>query len=185
MRRPTPKRRIDVANPRRSAIGVHFAIGIHFAIRCAGALLAIHGDALADSHEKLRGPLQLITAEEAKLPINTNVSSRIRPPNRGPQIEINRPTDGGRYPGTFPIDVVFSPGENGLAVDMNSLKVEYKRAWGIDITSRIHDYVDFVAKAIKVDEAELPIGRHTVEILISDTEENRSSVLFTVIIEDR
>ena len=128
------------------------------------------------------GPLQLITSEEADMPINTTVARRTEPRNDGPAINISSPQNGAAFQGAFPIDIVFEPGANGLAVDMKSLKLEYQRAWGIDITSRVRDYIDGLE--IHVGEAELPEGRHSVEIQIQDTEENLSTLLFTVTVVD-
>ena len=47
-----------------------------------------------------------------------------------------------------------------------------------DITDRVRDYV--AGTTIDVAESNLPSGKHTVEIQISDTGGNRSQKLFTV-----
>ena len=64
---------------------------------------------------------------------------------------------------------------------MESLRLEYKKAWGFDITDRVREYI--TGTKIEVDESELPDGRHTIEILISDTAGNRSREQFSVTIE--
>ncbi len=75
----------------------------------------------------------------------------------------------------------FVAGKSGKPVDMGSLKLEYKKAWGIDITSRVRDYIR--GTTISMKEADLPAGRHSVEIFISDVADNRSSQVFTVVVE--
>jgi hypothetical protein len=64
---------------------------------------------------------------------------------------------------------------------MESLKLEYKKDWGIDITDRVREYV--AGTTIDVAESNLPRGKHTVEIQISDTHGNRSQELFTVTVD--
>ena len=61
---------------------------------------------------------------------------------------------------------------------MGSLELEYKRAWGIDITSRVLGHID--GFAIRIAETVLPNGRHSVEIRIRDVERNLSAQIFTV-----
>jgi len=129
------------------------------------------------------GRLMLITPEEAAMPINTSVgllSNEVS--GDGPEIKIVSPREDAVYTGPFPIEVEFASGPNGIEVDMGSLKLEYKRAWGIDITDRVRDHRR--GTAIKVSEAELPIGRHTVEIYIEDVEDHPSARLFTVIVRE-
>ena len=72
----------------------------------------------------------------------------------------------------------FLAGPKGAPVDMESLKLEYKMAWGIDITDKVVEYVD--GTQIDVSDSELPEGDHTVEIFIDDVEGRRSSRLFSV-----
>lgn len=126
-------------------------------------------------------PVQLITPEEAALPDDTQVWRRKKSSADGPGIEISSPSEESTYDGPFPINVRFTVGTSGQPVDMDSLKLEYKKAWGIDITSRVRDYI--VEDGIRVDAADLPGGRHSVEIFISDVEKNRSSRIFTVTVE--
>jgi hypothetical protein len=122
-------------------------------------------------------PLLLVTPEEAKLPIETKVASKTLPSD-GPIIDVSSPTNGGTYDGPFPIVVEFRSGENGLPVDMGSFQLEYKRAWGIDITSRVRGYIDGLA--LRIAQAEVPPGRHSVEIRIRDIGSNLSARILTV-----
>ena len=56
----------------------------------------------------------------------------------------------------------------------------YRKAWGIDITSRLTRYLSFEEKRLDVPDARLPRGRHSVEIYIEDVDSNPSSRVFTV-----
>jgi hypothetical protein len=129
------------------------------------------------------GPLMLVTAAQlAALPQDTPVGwgSREEDPN-GPVIRIDSPRDQGIYEGPFPIKVEFGAGPLGHPVDMETLKLEYKMAWGIDITDKVRSYVE--GTQIDVAESELPEGRHTVEIQIEDVEGHESSRIFTVTVK--
>jgi hypothetical protein len=129
------------------------------------------------------GALMLVTETElSALPADVPVRN-VTPghPAGGPVIRIDNPENQGIYTGPFPIRVEFLAGPKGFPVDMESLKLEYKRAWGIDITDRVRDYV--AGTSIDVAESELPRGKHTVEIQISDTDGNRSQQHFTVTVK--
>ena len=127
-------------------------------------------------------PLLLVSQDEIDaLPSDVPVAwGKPQTSPDGPTIEIHSPEER-VYRGPFPISVEFSAGPAGYAVDMESLKLEYKKAWGIDITDRVVDYL--VGNKIQVDDSELPKGRHTVEVQIRDVEKNLSIRLFTVIVE--
>jgi hypothetical protein len=129
------------------------------------------------------GPLLLISQSELDaLPLDTPVAWNSKPTSpEGPQIQIDSPTHNRTYEGPFPIKVEFLPGPKGHEVDISSLKIEYKKAWGIDITDRIREYI--TGTVIDVEETELPRGRHTVEIEIADTAENLSRQIFTVTVK--
>jgi len=116
------------------------------------------------------------------LPTDTPVAWSSKPTSpEGPAIQIASPTHNGTYEGPFPIKVEFLPGPKGYEVDISSLKLEYKKAWGIDITDRVTDYI--TGTVIDVEESELPTGRHTVEIEIADVQSNLSRQIFTVIVK--
>ncbi len=142
------------------------------------------GPAAADEVAPPRpGPLLLVSQSEiAALPLDVPVARSTTPTSEdGPEIRIASPTHNATYEGPFPIKVEFLPGPKGHPVDLESLRLEYKRAWGIDITDRVRDYIH--GTAIDVAESELPRGRHTVEIQIADVEENLSRRIFTVVVK--
>lgn len=128
-------------------------------------------------------PVVLITPEEAAEPVyKDGVLTRSDPlRDAGPSIDLRSPRDGARYGGPFAIDLRFGVGRSGELVDMSTIKMIYRRAWGIDITDRLRDYIR--GNVILVDAVDLPEGRHRVEIFISDVKENVSSRLFTVTVD--
>jgi len=133
--------------------------------------------------EPSSGVLLLVSQSELDaLPLDTPVawSSKPTSPN-GPVIRIESPIHNRTYQGPFAIIVEFLPGPLGYEVDLSSLKLEYKKAWGIDITERVREFIK--GSRIDVAESELPRGRHTVEVQISDVEKNFSRQIFTVIVK--
>lgn len=126
--------------------------------------------------------IMLVTQEELDaMPRDENVLWSItRRDVDGPIIQIDSPTDGSIYDGPFPIDVEFMAGPTGLAPDMSTLRLEYKVAWGIDITDRVREFID--GTGIHVAKSELPAGRHTIEIQIDDVGGNRTARIFTVVV---
>ena len=128
-------------------------------------------------------PLVLVSAAEiAAMPSDVPVAwGRKEEDPNGPVIQIDSPSNDGVYEGPFPIKVAFQAGPLGHPVDMETLKLEYKMAWGIDITDRVREYID--GTQIDVQESELPEGKHTVEIQIEDIEGHQSSRLFTVTVK--
>ena len=140
-------------------------------------------DLKKESNTPTSHPLLLVSQSELDaLPLDTVVSWSSKPTSpEGPLIEIASPTNNGTYEGPFPIKVEFLPGPKGYEVDISTLKLEYKKAWGIDITDRVRDFV--TGTVIDVEESELPRGRHTVEIEIADSHKNLSHKLFTVTVK--
>ena len=167
-----------------TAFGIAPALSLSLALAIALSLLiGFSGSTSAADSVEAPKPLLLISQDEiSALPADHPVSLLKEPtsPN-GPTIQIDSPTHNARYAGPFPIKVVFLPVPKGHPVDLDSLRLEYKRAWGIDITDRVREYIrDGV---IDVSESELPTGRHTVEIEIADVKRQISRRIFTVIIE--
>ena len=167
------------------------------AISATSAVAPIAADALPDelsdqlvqqvtdlkAQPEPSAPLILISQSELDaLPMDTVVSWSTKPTSpEGPTIEIASPTNNATYEGSFPIKVDFRPGPKGYEVDIESLKLEYKKAWGIDITDRVREFI--TGAGIDVENSELPKGRHTVEIEIADIESNLSRRIFTVTVK--
>ena len=98
----------------------------------------------------------------------------------GPAILIESPDVKSDVHAPVLIHVIFSRGANGLAPNPKTLKVTYLKAWGINITSRVQKF--FKDDTIYLPNADIPKGRHSIEVYIEDEEANPSSrtVTFTV-----
>ncbi|MGH0033566.1 MAG: hypothetical protein ACQGVK_00920 [Myxococcota bacterium] len=126
------------------------------------------------------GPLVLITPEEAELPNLSPVAS-VEDLTDGPEIRIVSPEPDSTQPTTFPVEIEFHEGPSGAPPNLLSLKVTYKKAWGIDITSRLSGYVE--ENRISVPDVIFPSGKHTVLIYIEDEMEKASTRHLTVRVE--
>ena len=89
----------------------------------------------------------------------------------GPVIELLNPEDYGTYESTFPVLVVFSARPEGFEVDMTSLKVTYRKLFGIAITERLREYIG--DREVRVPEVKLPPGKHRFQVYIEDIEDRR------------
>jgi len=90
--------------------------------------------------ESSRSLVLIRQSELDALPRDTPVSWNTKPTSpEGPMIEISSPTNNATYEGSFPIRVEFLPGPKGYEAELDSLKLEYKRAWGIGISDVEHN----------------------------------------------
>ena len=138
-------------------------------IRFALAALAALAASWAFAAEP--GVFMLVTEEEAALPNVTTVRSAPKDLTEGPEIRVASPTDDGVYDQSFPVDIEFLTGENGKPVNADSLKIIYEKAWGIDITSRLRDYItptDTVQLRFSVADQPTAPQSSTVEAGIDD-----------------
>lgn len=145
-------------------------------LRCA---MLLGASALTSAAVAADGYLTLITPEEAHMkdaPIRL-LGERSGSRGGGPAIELISPDPGHAHSVPVPIKVVFRP-RQGATVDLASLSVIYVKWIDIDITDRVRDYA--TAQGIDVPQAELPPGKHTIQISISDTKGRSSEKLFTV-----
>src|SRR5690606_28377464 len=99
----------------------------------------------------------------------TRYSSRDSVPGteKGPEIIILQPLLTSVVSNPMSIHIEFKSREPDSKVNMGSLKLIYKKLWGIDITDRVVEYVD--GDAINAPKVELPEGTHTLEIYIEDS----------------
>lgn len=123
-------------------------------------------------------PLVLVTPEEAS---KSAARGGFKEVLGGPVIDVKSPSVNEEVENPFPINVVFSPSSAGGAPNMESLRLVYKKMWGIDITDRVIDHIE--GNQIKVSEAELPVGEHKVEIYIEDVEGNESRTLISIFVK--
>ena len=126
----------------------------------------------------------LLTAEEQaafmQAPSETHRDLRVNASD-GPNIEVSAPIG---FSLTSPVDfdIRVKP-KNGVAVDMKSLKIEYRLgpAW-VNMTSRIMKYASIKGSRLFAQGAELPPGKHALRVSINDAQNRltQATVSFTV-----
>jgi hypothetical protein len=95
----------------------------------------------------------------------------------GPQIILRSPQEGAKMTCPLELDVRFeSP--NGVAVDVNSLRVHVRKVWDFDITKYVKPYAS--PEGIHMTNATFPRGRHTITLTIADHKGGMSSRTITV-----
>ena len=107
--------------------------------------------------------LQLITAEEAKL-----AAATAKPPSRaitrGPGVKLASPENVSE---PFPLKIAFEPrGES--KIDTASVKVEYLKGNGIDLTERVKAGIK--PNGIEIPAAAAPAGEHPIRVTVRDSE---------------
>jgi hypothetical protein len=107
--------------------------------------------------------LQLVTAEEAKLPA-VAAKPGTRAITRGPGVKLASPES---VSGSFPLKVEFAP-RGGSKIDPASVKVEYLRGSGVDLTARLKTSIK--PEGIEVDAAQVPAGEHAFRVSVRDSE---------------
>jgi len=119
--------------------------------------------------------LQLVTADEAKLPA-VAATPATRAITRGPGIKLATPDS---VSGAFPLKVEFAP-RGGSRIDPASVKVEYLRGPGVDLTARLK--ANIKPEGIEVASAQAPAGEHAFRISVRDSEgrEGKSEFKLTV-----
>ena len=107
--------------------------------------------------------LQLISADEAKLPAAATKPAT-RAITRGPGIKLASPES---VSGQFPLKIAFEPrGES--KIDMASVKVEYLKGNGVDLTERLKG--GFKPTGIEIPTAAAPAGEHPIRVTVRDSE---------------
>jgi len=160
----------------------------HFFLKQILTLLAvialIFGSASKDLSAK-SGRLILITKQEAALadaPADQKITSKLleEEVGRGPFIVLNSPKNGGRYPKPIKIDILFIPRDD-IAIDLSTLKVIYVKIFDIDITARLKKHT--TDKGIQIPEAELPVGKHKLKILLADAKGHKSTQKLAFVVQ--
>lgn len=129
--------------------------------------LLIASPLLAADHRP--APLVLITAEEARRPdqpATRSAPARARPDPQAPKIVVEKPPGAVIEQTPFPIRISFVTAPDA-AVDLASLKVEVIKLVPFSIVDRLRPYAG--PQGIDVPGADIPKGRHTVRLSISDT----------------
>jgi hypothetical protein len=107
--------------------------------------------------------VQLVTSEEAKQP-----AAAAKPPSRaitrGPGVKLASPDT---VSGQFAFKIGFEPrGES--KIDTASVKVEYLRGSGIDLTERVKAGIK--PTGIEIPAAAAPAGEHPIRVSVRDSE---------------
>lgn len=97
--------------------------------------------------------------------------------HKGPQIVVRSPQEGARITAPFELDIQFMSAK-GAAINLDSLRVHFRKVWNIDITDYVRPYVS--PEGIRMTNATLPRGRHTVTLAIADDQGRTSSRTMTV-----
>jgi hypothetical protein len=107
--------------------------------------------------------VQLVTADEAKQPAAASKPAT-RAITRGPGVKLDTPES---VSGQFAFKVSFQPrGES--KIDPSSVKVEYLKGSGIDLTDRVKSGIR--PTGIEIPQAAAPAGEHPMRVSVRDSE---------------
>lgn len=117
--------------------------------------------------------VQLITADEAKLPA-AGAKPLSRAITRGPGVKLVSPDS---VAGNFAFKVAFEP-RGGATVDPASVKVEYLKGSGVDLTERLKGGIK--PGGIEIPAAAAPAGEHPIRVTVRDSEGRQGSAEFSL-----
>ncbi len=120
--------------------------------------------------------LKLVTDDEAKLPASAAMPGT-RAITRGPGVKLVTPEN---VSGTFPLKVAFAP-HGGTKIDPASVKVEYLRGSGVDLTARLKASIK--PEGIEVASAQAPAGEHAFRVSVRDTEGREGKTEFKLTVK--
>ena len=84
-----------------------------------------------------------------------------------PKIHLLRPGAGGQF--TAPVDIELRwEAAEGAEIDPDTLKVIYRRLK--DVTERVTEHATITKDGLVSENADLPLGRHSLTVKIADTE---------------
>jgi len=107
--------------------------------------------------------VQLITADEAKQPAAASKPAS-RAITRGPGVKLASPES---VSGAFALKVAFEP-RGDSKIDPASVKVEYLKGSGIDLTERLKAGIK--PNGIEIASAAAPAGEHPIRVSVRDSE---------------
>ena len=120
--------------------------------------------------------VQLITAEEAKLPAAA-AKPASRAITRGPGVKLVSPES---VSGNFAFKVAFEP-RGGSTVDPASVKLEYLKGSGVDLTERVKASIK--PGGIELAAAAAPAGEHPIRVTVRDSEGRQGSAEFKLTVK--
>jgi hypothetical protein len=124
--------------------------------------------------------LELVTEEEARRPAPPWEEEPLDLRGSGPTITIRSPRDGEETASPFDVDVEFGPGQSGLPVREESLKVAYVLLISIDLTHKVLPH--FQQNRLHVQDVRIPAGRHKIRVSIADAGGNISTTILRVVV---
>jgi hypothetical protein len=120
--------------------------------------------------------IQLIKEDEAKLP-----ATAAKPPSRaitrGPAVKLVSPE---AVSGSFGFKVAFEP-RGGSKIDPSSVKVEYLKGSGVDLTERVKGAIK--PEGIEIGSAAAPSGQHPIRVTVRDSEGRLGTAEFSLTVE--
>lgn len=120
--------------------------------------------------------VQLIKDEEAKLPAQP-AKTMTRAITRGSGIKLMSPEI---VTAPFPFKVLFEP-RGQAKIDKASIKVEYLRGAGIDLTDRLKTYTK--ETGVEIHAALAPVGEHMIRISATDSEGRQGTTEFKLTVK--
>jgi len=129
-------------------------------------LLFVCAAVLSVSYVQAADTIELITAEEGKLPAAPRISSR-GGVTRGPTVKVVSPKADGRISDPFAFKVQFQ-GRGGSKIDPSSVKVTYLKKPSVDLTPRLKSVIS--EAGISADTVDVPPGTHDIKIEVTDAE---------------
>ena len=120
--------------------------------------------------------MQLITADEAKLPPPKGaVAADRRGILRGPRVVVVSPGDPVSSPLRFQLKF---ESFGGAKIDTDSVKVLFLRTPNVDLTSRVKPFIQ--ADGINIQDAELPPGEYMMRVDVKDSDGRPATASFVL-----
>jgi hypothetical protein len=120
----------------------------------------------------------LITSKEAGLPQATQHVAT-RGISRGPVIKLIAPVSSSTVNSPFDFRVVFEP-RGDSKIDVNSVKITYLKSPYVDLTPRLKSSIS--GNGINFQNAEAPIGEHSVQLSVRDTEGRETNSVLNLVV---
>jgi len=121
--------------------------------------------------------LQLITADEAKLP-NAVGQIASRGVTRGPGIKMTSPDPAAKdHKGPIDLKIAFEP-RGGSKIDASSVRVTYMKSPEVDLTERVKGGIK--AEGIDVSKAVMPPGTHQIRVTVKDDEGRQTNSVLSL-----
>lgn len=114
--------------------------------------------------------------------LEIEIGSKFVPVEYAPLISVEKPGEVGDLINS-PIDFILTfEALDGAEIDLDSIKIEYKRGFWFDVTERILENAVIEATGITAIGAEIPDGKHKMRLSVKDTKgrKARAQISFKV-----